>query len=469
LYGQDQWTTGRATIGVGVRFDRFTAFFPASHVGPTQYMPAPLTFDAVETTGLSDITPRLSFAYDLSGNGKTAIRVGINKYVLSQSSEQYPLGGQAAPMNRIPLSYNRTWTDNGNFVVDCDLFNLATNAAGGDTCGAASNQNFGKSALSTTLDDSLFHGWGNRPYNWAFDVAVTREVMPNLALNIGYFRRIFGNFVVTQNRSVTAADYTFFGLPVADSRLPNSGVVDGFFDVNFNKFGQVDNYVTKASSFGDQTLHWNGLDVSVNARLRGILVQGGISTGRQSKDVCAVAAQIPTMLLTANTPVGGASAAATSIPMGYCNSVQPLQTQAKLLGSYTIPRLDVLVAGTFQNIPGQELFATYSVPNAVVAPLLGRNLSSCPAPTGACGSTTTANILPPGEFYGPRISQLDLRFAKILKFNRTRTQIGLDLFNALNTNVVQTYNPAYSPTGNWQVPTLIVPARLARISAQFDF
>ena len=35
--------------------------------GPTQFMPVPLSFDAVETTGLSDITPRFSFAYDLTG------------------------------------------------------------------------------------------------------------------------------------------------------------------------------------------------------------------------------------------------------------------------------------------------------------------------------------------------------------------------------------------------------------------
>jgi len=294
--------------------------------------------------------------------------------------------------------------------------------------------------------------------------------MPNLAVNIGYFRRWYGNFVVTQNRAVAASDFTFYGLPVADARLPVSGVVDGFFDVNANKFGQVDNYVTKASDFGEITQRWNGLDVNVNSRFRGVIVQGGVSTGRQSKDVCAVAAQIPTVLQTANTPIGGASASATSIAMSSCNSVQPFQTQVKLLGSYTIPRFDVLVSGTLQNIPGQELFATYTAPNSVVAPLLGRNLSSCATPAGACASTTTVNLLPPGEFYSPRINQLDLRFAKILKIKGTRTQIGLDLYNALNTNTVQTYNPAFSPApGSWQVPTLILPARLARISAQFDF
>ena len=50
-----------------------------------------------------------------------------------------------------------------------------------------------------------------------------------------------------------------------------------------------------------------------------------------------------------------------------------------------------------------------------------------------------------------------------------RIQIAFDLYNALNSNVVQTYNSTYRPTGAWRIPTAILPARVAKFSAQFDF
>jgi hypothetical protein len=467
LYAQDQWTSGRFTIGGGLRFDRFTAFFPDSHIGPSLYMPNALTFAAVETTALNDITPRFSFAYDLTGDGKTAVKVGINKYMLSQSSEQYPLGGQAAPLNGVPTSYSRSWTDsNNNKVVNCDLLNLAAqdlSATGGDICGPSNQQTYGTATKNTSLDPSLSHGWGNRPYNWAFDASLTREVTPNVAVNFGYFRRIFGNFVVVQNRLTAPSDYTFFNLTVNDPRLPINGqTVTGFFDVSPDKFGKFDNYVTKADNFGGEMQHWNGFDIGVNARFKGATIQGGVSTGRLSKDVCAVAQQIPTVLSTANTPIGGASASATSIAMQYCHTDQPFQTQLKALGTYTVPKVDVLVSATLQNIPGQETFATYNIPTAIAKPLLGgRDLSE--------GANIPINLLPPGQYYSDRVNQLDMRLAKIVRFRGVRTQVGLDLYNALNTNTVQTYNATYSPTATWPVPTLIVPARLARISAQINF
>jgi hypothetical protein len=39
----------------------------------------------------------------------------------------------------------------------------------------------------------------------------------------------------------------------------------------------------------------------------------------------------------------------------------------------------------------------------------------------------------------------------------------------LNSNVVQTYNATYNPTGTWRIPTAILPARVAKISGQLDF
>jgi hypothetical protein len=66
--------------------------------------------------------------------------------------------------------------------------------------------------------------------------------------------------------------------------------------------------------------------------------------------------------------------------------------------------------------------------------------------------------------------QLDVRFAKILKVRgNRRLQVSFDLYNALNSNVGQTYNADYNPTGAWRVPLGILPARLTNVSGQFDF
>ena len=62
------------------------------------------------------------------------------------------------------------------------------------------------------------------------------------------------------------------------------------------------------------------------------------------------------------------------------------------------------------------------------------------------------NLIEPGTLYGDRVNEIDLRFAKILKFGRTRTNVGFDLYNVLNSAAVLSYNQTFSPTGNWLVP-----------------
>ena len=71
--------------------------------------------------------------------------------------------------------------------------------------------------------------------------------------------------------------------------------------------------------------------------------------------------------------------------------------------------------------------------------------------------------------YGDRLNQLDFRVAKILRFGRTRTTVGVDLYNALNSSAILTYNNAFVPGGPWLQPNSVLTGRLARISAEFDF
>jgi hypothetical protein len=134
-------------------------------------------------------------------------------------------------------------------------------------------------------------------------------------------------------------------------------------------------------------------------------------------------------------------------------------TQVKLLGTYTVPRIDVQIAGTLQSLPGPQVTANYVATNAVVTPSLGRPLSG-----GAANATI--NVVPPGSMYGERLNQLDLRFAKIFKFARTKTALNFDLYNALNANPVTSQNNNYAA---WLVPLSILDARLFKISVQFDF
>jgi hypothetical protein len=125
-----------------------------------------------------------------------------------------------------------------------------------------------------------------------------------------------------------------------------------------------------------------------------------------------------------------------------------------------IPRIDVLVSGTVQSTPGPDLQANLIVTNAQVAPSLGRNLSGRKP-------NVTVNLIEPGTLQGDRFNQVDLRFAKVLTYGRTRTNVGLDIFNALNSNTPVTYNNTFGPL--WLQPRSILAARFFKFSAQIDF
>ena len=80
------------------------------------------------------------------------------------------------------------------------------------------------------------------------------------------------------------------------------------------------------------------------------------------------------------------------------------------------------------------------------------------------------NLIEPNTLFSDRRNNIDLRVAKIFRYGRTRTQLGVDVYNLTNTDVVTSYNQSFSPTTTtWLTPTGIQPARYAKISAQFDF
>jgi hypothetical protein len=157
-----------------------------------------------------------------------------------------------------------------------------------------------------------------------------------------------------------------------------------------------------------------------------------------------------------------------------CRSQEPYQTTLRSLASYTVPRLGVLVSATLRSQPPVQILgtgATWNVPNTVVISLLGRL-----PPGGLATGNTTVQLVDNGDhrlYVDNRRTQFDMRFAKTLRFGRTRTDIGVDLYNLLNNNYALTYDSNYSYTqpngGTWLNPTSILSARFARFNITVNY
>jgi hypothetical protein len=443
IFAQDRWTVDRLTLNLGVRYDWYNSYYPEQHLGPAPLVPTrDLTFPRTDGLNFHDITPRIGVAYDVFGNGSTAVKANVGKYPIAVGIAQGVFGEQVNPAWRLANTVSRSWNDaNRNYLPECDLLILEANGE----CGRVDNLNFGKPVPSTTYDERITTGWGNRQYQWEFSAGVQQAIAPRVSMNVGYFRRVFGNFLVTDNVLVDPSDYGAFSITApADTRLPNGGgyAITDLYNLNPDKVGVVNNLLRPASDFGRQIRHWNGVDLTVDARVRsGVVLQGGLSTGRTSTDNCDVVAKVdnPSAL--------------------YCHIDTNFLTQVKFLGAYTVPVIDLQLAATFQSLPGPEVAANYNAPNAVVAPSLGRNLSG-----GA--ANVTINLVEPGTMYGERSNQLDFRLGRMFRIDRFRATLNLDLYNALNGSAVLTQNNNFAA---WQIPTSILSARLAKFSLQLDF
>jgi hypothetical protein len=452
LFAQDRWTWTRATMTLGLRYDYLHMSFPETFLGPGDLFPTrSVTLPKAEGVHWNDVSPRLGVAYDLFGDGKTAVKVSMNKYLEPQYAGTGNFGRNLAPASSIVASTNRAWADaNGNFVPECDLLNPVANGE----CGAMSNSAFGTLRQTLTFDPEVIRGWGTRYFNWQFSAGVQRELMQGVSIDVGYYRTWFGNFTLTDDRSIGPNDFDPYSLKApTDSRLPDGGgyTVAGLYDIKPARFGTpADNFVTFSKNFGKQYLHWNGVDVAVNARpSANMLMSGGISTGRQTSDNCDVAAKVPEMQFASNVWT----------PLQFCHQQEAFQTQVKFTGAYTVPRLGVRLSGSLQNGPGPAITASYVAPLAEVQPSLGR-------PLAGNARNVTAHIVSPGTLYGDRYTQVDLRVAKIFRAGTVRVTPQLDIYNLLNSNVITALSSAYA---TWQRPQGIMPPRFVKVGLQLNF
>ena len=478
VFAQEQFTMGRLTLQGALRFDVAKSWFPEQNIGPDRFLPVAYHFE--ESKGIDsykDITPRFGLAYDVFGNGRTAVKMNLGKYLEGVGVQlNY---ANTNPTTRIPTStgpfgvpgVTRTWIDaDADLVPDCDLSNpqpngnaAATPGGGGpDFCGVISNLRFGQPVLTGNYDPDLLSGWGVRAADWSLGVSVQQQLLQRMSIEVGYYRRSFDGFTMNDNLALAAGDLTPYTVTApADSRLPDGGgyPIGTLYDVVPAKSGQVDNLATLANKYGEWYQYFNGVDITISLRTSGFTIQGGTSTGQNVADNCDVRANLPELNAGIGAGLVGSTVSTTS---PYCHVAYGWLTQLRGLGTYTIPKIDTQVSAVFQSKPGQLLAANYAMPAGQVAQFLGR------APSGNVPNVTI-NLIEPGSLYGDRINQLDFRFAKNFRFGDKRAMVSLDLYNALNVNPVLTYNNSFTPGGPWLQANSILTGRLARISAEWTF
>jgi hypothetical protein len=233
------------------------------------------------------------------------------------------------------------------------------------------------------------------------------------------------------------------------------------------------NSITLADDIGEQYQRYNGMMFNVSARISsGLQFQAGINTGKTVQDNCAVRAQVPELA------TGAGTSPAVNVGNPYCHSDPGFITKMTALGSYVVPKIDVLFSGTFRSDQGAPLSANWGAPAGVALPAGGFTAGSVAEALGrlpaVVGNTVPINLVAPGQVWGDRVNALDLRVAKVLRFGRTRNTIGVDIVNVLNSDAILTYNQNFNPSitsgaSAWLAPTSVLTPRFLKVSAQIDF
>jgi hypothetical protein len=494
LFVQDKWTISRATINAGVRFDQFIGATNPETLPAGTFNQAVTYSDCADgknnlnagctgrVTNWKDFSPRVGVAFDVFGNGKTAIKASVARYVAGTGLAAGGIIDNNNPETTVGLTDTRAWNDldkNGSPFSSAGVIQL------NELTNSTATPTFGKNVPSSTLTDpAVLDGWGARGYNWEYTVSGQHQLAPRVAISGGWYRRKFGNQTVTVDNRYNFANNSYDG-PFCvnappDANLPNGGnyQVCGLYDLKPSVVAQAlpaNSTIHFSSDYGGETNIYEGFEVSTTARFaHGAFFNVGINAQKRIFDQCNL---VNAGIVSALGPINSATTTnltevAEIFPDGSkaCHQDLPYRPDLKLLGSYTLP-LDIQLSATYQFTRGVQ---TGGAAPSILATWTGAPASATTLGRGYSANLTTKsiNLMAVGQNYGNQnLSQLDVRASKRIKLDKLRFRVDFDAYNIFNSDWPFTLSNTFSntATSNWLKPTNVLQARFFKIGAQFDF
>ncbi|HKB12448.1 MAG TPA: carboxypeptidase regulatory-like domain-containing protein, partial [Vicinamibacterales bacterium] len=194
IFAQDQWAFNRVTVTYGLRWEYLKEEIPAATREAGRFAPAQ-DYAAITCDSLPGMTcwkswsPRLGVTYDLFGNGKTALKANVGKYMTPDVSTFANLFNPIAT-----FTDTRTWTDTD--LAGRALPTNGDNIAQDNEIGPSNNPNFGK-ITNRSLDPNF-----KREYNLQYGAGIQHELRPGVAMSFNWYRRQMYDTAFTLNRAV---------------------------------------------------------------------------------------------------------------------------------------------------------------------------------------------------------------------------------------------------------------------------
>ena len=448
-YVRDNWTMGRLTLNLGVRYGHEEVTVPAGcrdAASPPSIMFPARCFDEVNLPTWNNVLPRLSAAFDLSGDGKTVVKGGFGRYGYMRE--------EALPRRYDPNSIGYAvykWRDlNSNNLWDVGETNRDPNgpdfieSVGHEFAAVAPN-------FVPNPDEKqvMFDEWS---------VNLERELMANFAL------RVTGIYTQTKNVQGQVNNfrpYEAYNLPVTNRDPGPDGRLGTSDDGGMVTYWEFSPSLQGAQFEQFMPVTWPGATANQTFKTLELATVKRLSNNWQlvaSYSVTKKHWPIGAAGLSRGTGFGTSSPtfSAAGDNAGFLNPNTEINTSddtwewdGKVSGTYVFP-LDILVSGNFHYTSGDPFARQVRFTGGQTIPFI------------------VLNVDPIGTYRRPNLNVTTFRVEK--KFTLPRAQaatITLNLYNALNANTVTSLQNRSG--ASFLQPLAILPPRLAELSVSYRF